>query len=58
MLLFPTVRDPVAANSMQVGEIQLYTTALVPEPTTLVLMALGIAAPGGGCRRRGVAASA
>lgn len=37
-MLFPTVKDEGAANSMQIAEIQLYG---VPEPATMCLLGLG-----------------
>lgn len=37
-LLFPTVKDAAAANSMQIAEIQFYG---VPEPLTISLLAMG-----------------
>ena len=37
-MLFPTLKDSGAANSMQISEIQFYG---VPEPMTLVLVGLG-----------------
>jgi len=37
-MLFPTVKDAGAANSMQIAEIQFYD---VPEPATLCLLGLG-----------------
>jgi len=48
LVIFPTVRDSGAANSMQVSEIRLDGT--VPEPTTFAL--LGLAAVGLAARRR------
>jgi hypothetical protein len=38
MMLFPTVKDADAANSMQIAEIQFYG---VPEPATVCLLGLG-----------------
>jgi hypothetical protein len=38
-LVFPTVKDAAAANSMQIADIQFYT--VIPEPATLMLVALG-----------------
>lgn len=40
LVLFPTVKDAAAANSMQIAEVQLFTTD-VPEPAALSLIALG-----------------
>jgi hypothetical protein len=37
---FPTLRDGVNANSMQIGEVELLGT-VVPEPATLGLLSLG-----------------
>ena len=37
---FPTLRDGVAANSMQIAEVELLGT-VVPEPATLGLLSLG-----------------
>lgn len=37
-VIFPTVRNPGSANSMQIGEVRLMG---VPEPATLALMGLG-----------------
>jgi hypothetical protein len=39
-LTFPTLRDGVTANSMQIGEVELLGT-VVPEPATLGLLSLG-----------------
>ena len=39
-VLFPTVANPAANNSMQIGEVQLIGTTAVPEPTTLAMFAL------------------
>ena len=39
-LVFPTVKDAAATNSMQIGDIQFYT---VPEPGTLALGLGGVA---------------
>jgi hypothetical protein len=48
-LIFPTVRDSAAANSMQIADIQLYA---IPEPSTWALLALGGLAATGVARRR------
>ena len=42
MIVFPTVKNEGAANSMQIGEIQLDTTA-IPEPGSTSLLLLGLA---------------
>jgi hypothetical protein len=39
-LTFPTLRDGVGANSMQIGEVELLGT-VVPEPAALGLLAVG-----------------
>jgi MYXO-CTERM domain-containing protein len=39
-IVFPTVKDGVAANSMQIGDVQLY---IVPEPASLALALAGLA---------------
>jgi hypothetical protein len=39
-LTFPTLRDGVGANSMQIGEVELLGT-VVPEPATLGLLGFG-----------------
>jgi hypothetical protein len=39
-LTFPTLRDGVNANAMQIGEVELLGT-VVPEPATLGLLSLG-----------------
>ena|SRR2546423_9495618 len=39
-LTFPTLRDGVGANSMQIGEVELLGT-VVPEPAALGLLGLG-----------------
>jgi hypothetical protein len=46
-LLFPTVKDGAAANSMQIADVQFF----VPEPASLAL-ALVAAIGAGFCRRR------
>jgi hypothetical protein len=37
-MLFPTLKNGDAANSMQIAELQLYG---VPEPATMCLLGLG-----------------
>ena len=49
-LIFPTVKDEAAANSMQIADIQFYT--VIPEPTTFALVALGGLALAAASRRR------
>jgi hypothetical protein len=49
---FPTLRDAAAANSMQIGEVQLIGT-VIPEPTSMTLC--GLAAVVVGLLRRRVA---
>jgi len=51
-LIFPTVKNATAANSMQIADIQFYT---IPEPATLVLAALSGMAAAAVSRRRAVA---
>ena len=41
-LIFPTVRNAAAANSMQIADVQFYE-GIVPEPSTLALAAFGLA---------------
>ncbi|MEX2138356.1 MAG: PEP-CTERM sorting domain-containing protein [Pirellulales bacterium] len=40
-LVFPTVKDPVAANSMQIAEVELLGVA-IPEPSTFALAGAGL----------------
>jgi hypothetical protein len=40
MVIFPTVKDSAAANSMQIGEVELIGTVAVPEPGILGLLGL------------------
>ena len=49
-MVFPTIKDPAVANSMQIADIQFYTT--IPEPTTVTLVALGGLAMAMAARRR------
>jgi hypothetical protein len=46
-LVFPTVKDAAAANSMQIADVQFYA---VPEPSTIAMGMLGLVAAG--CIRR------
>lgn len=43
MIIFPTVKDETAANSMQIAEIQLDGT-VIPEPATTSLLLCGLGA--------------
>jgi hypothetical protein len=47
-VIFPTLKDAAAANSMQIGEVRL-----LPEPATLALVGFGAAAAALGRRKRG-----
>jgi hypothetical protein len=50
-LVFPTVKDAAAANSMQIADIQFYT--VIPEPASISLVALaGLALAAATKRRR------
>lgn len=52
-LIFPTVKDAAAANSMQIADIQFATDlSQIPEPTSLLLVACGLAGLAA-LRRRG-----
>jgi hypothetical protein len=48
-LIFPTVKNAAAANSMQIGDIQLYA---VPEPSSLALVVVAGGVAGFAARRR------
>jgi hypothetical protein len=51
-LIFPTVKDAAMANSMQIADIQFATTInQIPEPSTVLLVALGIACTAAARRR-------
>lgn len=41
-VVFPTVFNSTANNSMQIGEVQLIGSAAVPEPGTFALLGLGV----------------
>jgi hypothetical protein len=42
MVLFPTIKDSAAANSMQIAEVQLHARVnAVPEPSSIVLLGIG-----------------
>lgn len=47
-LIFPTLKNAAAANSMQIGDVEL----LVPEPTTAALTCLGLIAVAAITRRK------
>jgi hypothetical protein len=49
-LIFPTVKDVVAANGMQIADVQLYTA--IPEPASSAVLAAAAAAALGCARRR------
>jgi hypothetical protein len=66
VVVFPTVKNPTAANSMQIAEVQLFNAAgaglfapgnsivggqLIPEPSTLLLVTLGWMVAAAGRRR-------
>jgi hypothetical protein len=50
-LIFPTVRDSVAANSMQIADVELLGV-VVPEPSTIALAAAGLLGLAATARRR------
>lgn len=50
-IIFPTLKDAVAANSMQVAEIELLVEE-IPEPSTLSLIGVGLLALASLRRRR------
>jgi hypothetical protein len=68
VVVFPSVKNPAAANSMQIAEVQLFNAAggglfaptnaivggqlQVPEPSTAILGGLGLAMAAFGLRRR------
>jgi hypothetical protein len=39
-MVFPTVRDAAAANSMQISEVQFFN--VVPEPFSCILIVVGL----------------
>lgn len=56
MLLFPTVKNAAAANSMQISEVQFDGRIIrnaVPTPVSLALMGIGLAGIGFQRRKRG-----
>ena len=52
MIIFPTVKGTNSGGFMQIGEVQLYTSAAVPEPTSLVIFGIGAGIAGLKARRR------
>ena len=51
MVIFPTVKDN-SATVMEIGEVQLYGSAAVPEPTSLAIFGIGAGIAGLKARRR------
>jgi hypothetical protein len=49
-LIFPTLRNAPATNSMQIADVQFYTE-VIPEPATFALVAIGLAIFGVARRR-------
>ena len=41
MVIFPTVKGTNSGGLMQIGEVQLYSSAAVPEPSSLVIFGIG-----------------
>jgi MYXO-CTERM domain-containing protein len=53
-LIFPTVKNATTANSMQIADVQFGTTlSQVPEPSTMMIAAMGLALVAAARRRRG-----
>jgi hypothetical protein len=50
-LIFPTLKDAAAANSMQIGEVEILVS-MVPEPAISSLMALALCGLATAARRR------
>ena len=51
MVIFPTVKNN-SASVMEIGEVQLYSSAAVPEPTSLVIFGIGAGIAGLKARTR------